>query len=137
MRQWQALLEPQLQKALLQSQRAVHRRGGEALLLEDFLLSLLELPELPVFLRREGVDLDELTRTIQCEQPLVAVPAAEEGLSSQLLQCLAMAREIHGDGWLSLWQLLEVLVHGCEALSEKAYVAVLEQIPRHRWRPPF
>lgn len=131
--QWQSQFEPQVQKALLQARQAVGQRGGESLSVEDFLLSLLDLPELPAFLYRQGVDLDELTRTIQCEQPLVAVPAAEEGLSAQLMQWFSLAREIHGSGCLSLWPLLEVLVHGCESLSEKAYVAVLEQIPRHRW----
>ncbi|TVP54102.1 MAG: hypothetical protein EA349_12350 [Halomonadaceae bacterium] len=136
MRQWQEILEPQVQRALQQADQAVRSRGGDAVSLEDFLLSLLELPALPVFLRRHGIDLDELTRTIQCEQPLIALPAASEGLSAQLLRWLGQAREIHGDGWLTLWQLLGVLVHSCELLSEKAYVAVLEQIPPQHWQAP-
>lgn len=136
MRQWQEILEPQVQRALQQADQAVRQRGGDAVSLEDFLLSVLELPPLPVFLRRQGVDLDELTRTIQCEQPLIALPAACDGLSAQLLRWLSQTREIHGDGWLTLWQLLDVLVHSCDSLTHKAYVAVLEQIPPQHWQAP-
>lgn len=127
MEEWQGCLSPACQAALQSARNNVTRRGGYAVTLEDFLLAMLdEIPELCGFLQRQGVDLDELTRTIQCEQPIVTAVASENLLSSQLIYWLDCAREISGAAWLQWPVLLKSLVLGAERLREKAYVAVLE-----------
>lgn len=127
MEEWQGCLSPACQTALQSARNNVTRRGGYAVTLEDFLLAMLdEIPELCRFLQRQGVDLDELTRTIQCEQPIVTAVASENLLSSQLIYWLDCAREISGAVWLEWPMLLYSLVQGAERLREKAYVAVLE-----------
>ena len=134
MLEWQRGLAPDGQRALVEAVRAVSARGGDAVTVEDLLLSLLDtLPSLVEFLRRGGVDQDELIRTIQCEQPLSAVAAEVDGLSTELVLWLAEARAVHGDHWISVYALLQVLVFGAERFQGKAYVPVLEQIPEFRW----
>lgn len=129
MEDWQGCLSPRCQTALQQARSSVLHRGGEAITIEDFLLALLDQePALPGFLRRHGVDLDELTRTIQCEQPIVADVHSEQLLSSQLQYWLALAREISSDAWLDWPVLLRTLTQGADRLAGKAYVAVLEQV---------
>lgn len=132
MEDWQGCLAPQCQTALLQARDDVHLRGGAVITVEDFLLALLSSsPSVSHFLRGSGVDMDELVRTIQCEQPIVTEVGGESLLSSQLVYWLATAREMFGTpAWLDWPQLLEVLAKHSERLQEKAYVAVMEQVPR-------
>lgn len=131
MEDWQGCLSPACQNALQSARSSIIRRGGYAITLEDFLLAMLEeIPELCRFLQRQGVDLDELTRTIQCEQPVVTAVASENLLSSQLMYWLYSAREVSGAVWLEWPTLLQTLVQSAERLQEKAYVAVLELVSR-------
>ncbi len=131
MEDWQGCLSPACQTALQSARNSVIRRGGYAVTLEDFLLAMLdEIPEVCRFLKRQGVDLDELTRTIQCEQPVVTAVASENLLSSQLMYWFYSAREISGAVWLEWPTLLQTLVQSAERLQEKAYVAVLELVSR-------
>lgn len=138
MEDWQGCLSPVCQAALKSACNRVTRRGGYAVTLEDFLLSMLdEIPELCRFLRRQGVDLDELTRTIQCEQPIVTAVASENLLSPQLMYWLYCAREVSSTPWLEWPGLLEAL-QGVERLQQKAYVAILERVTswpsQHAWQ---
>lgn len=129
MEDWQGCLSPICQTALQNACTSVTRRGGHAVTLEDFLLAMLDgIPDLCRFLQRQGVDLDELTRTIQCEQPIVTEVASENLLASQLVYWFASAREISTALWLEWPELLQALVHNADRLQEKAYVAVLEQV---------
>lgn len=130
MEDWQGCLAPQCQTALLNAREDVDRRGGAVITVEDFLLALLESsPSASYFLRGSGVDMDELIRTVQCEQPIVTEVGGEGLLSSQLIYWLATARESFGTpAWLDWPQLLEVLARHAERLQEKAYVAVLELV---------
>lgn len=132
MEDWQGCLAPQCQTALLQARNDVYLRGGAVITVEDFLLALLDSsPSVSHFLRGSGVDMDELVRTIQCEQPIVTEVGGESLLSSQLVYWLATAREMSGTpAWLDWPQLLEVLAKHSERLQEKAYVAVMEQVSR-------
>ena len=132
MEDWQGCLTPQCQTALLCARDHVDCRGGAVITVEDFLLALLDSsPSASNFLRGSGVDMDELTRTIQCEQPIVTEVGGEGRLSSQLIYWLAAAREFFGTpAWLDWPQLLEVLARRAERLQGKAYVAVLEQVSR-------
>lgn len=131
MEDWQGCLSPACQTALQSARTSVTRRGGYAVTLEDFLLAMLDkIPEMCRFLQRQGVDLDELTRTIQCEQPIVTAVASENLLSSQLIYWLDCAREINGAVWLEWPMLMQSLVQGAERLREKAYVAILEIVTR-------
>ncbi|MGK0523884.1 MAG: hypothetical protein ACI92N_001519 [Pseudomonadales bacterium] len=132
MEDWQGCLTPQCQTALLGARDHVDRRGGTVITVEDFLLALLDAsPSASKFLRASGVDMDELTRTIQCEQPIVTEVGGEGLLSSQLIYWLAAAREFFGTpAWLDWPQLLEVLARRAERLQGKAYVAVLELVSR-------
>src|SRR5690606_24140727 len=83
---WQACLAPQCQAALLKARENVAGRGGTVITVEDFLLSLLDTSaDVVPFLKRQGVDLDELVRTIQGEQPIVAEVYGDGDLSSQLI----------------------------------------------------
>lgn len=62
---WQGCLAPQCQTALLQARNNVASRGGSVITVEDYLLALLDaVPEAVSFLKRQGVDLDELIRTM-------------------------------------------------------------------------
>ena len=135
MEDWQGCLSPLCQTALQDARRHVLDRGGHAITVEDFLLALVDCaPGLSNLLRRQGVDLDELTRTIQCEQPIITVVHGEGLLSSQLLYWFSAARECLSGPWLEWSGLLRVLVHGADRLAGKAYVAVLEQVsawPEH------
>lgn len=131
MEDWQGCLDPQCQTALLRARESVERRGGSAITIEDYLLALLDsTPVVSRFLRGCGVDMDELTRTIQCEQPIVTEVGGEGQLSSQLMYWFASARETSGAPWLGWSQLLQTLVRHAERLQEKAYVAVFELVPR-------
>ncbi|WP_417517375.1 hypothetical protein [Marinobacter sp.] len=132
MEDWQGCLTPQCQAALLSARDDVDRRGGAVITVEDFLLALLDCsPCASNFLRGAGVDMDELIRTIQCEQPMVTEVGGEDLLSSQLVYWLATAREAFGTpAWLDWPQLLEVLARNAERLQGKAYVAVLELVSR-------
>ena len=133
MEDWLGELDPQAQRVLRQAQEAVTRRGGYAISVEDVLLSLLELsPAFSSFLARHGIDLDELFRTIQCEQPIVALSSECDGLSAQVVYWLAMALET-GESPMAVGHLLATLVNHCERLSQRAYVAVLEQVPENAW----
>src|SRR5699024_10573121 len=116
MEDWQGCLAPQCQTALLQARDDVYLRGGAAITVEDFLLALLDSsPSVSHFLRGSGVDMDELVRTIQCEQPIVTEVGGESLLSSQLVYWLATAREMSGTpAWLDWPQLLEVLAKHSE-----------------------
>ncbi|WP_373001611.1 hypothetical protein [Marinobacter sp.] len=128
---WQGCLDPQCQTALLRARENVERRGGSVITVEDYLLALLDsAPVITRFLRGWGVDMDELTRTIQCEQPIVTEVGGEGQLSSQLMYWFAAARETTGSPWLGWSQLLETLVRHAERLQEKAYVAVFELVAR-------
>jgi hypothetical protein len=136
MEDWQGCLSPVCQAALKSACSNVTRRGGYAVTLEDFLLSMRdEIPELCRFLRRQSVDLDELTRTIQCEQPIVTAVASENLLSSQLMYWLYCAREVSGAPWLDWPVLLEALAQSAERLRGKAYVAIFELVTC--WPSPF
>lgn len=87
--------EPLCQTALQRARDSVAQRGGYAITVEDFLLALLDgEPAICGFLRSRGVDLDELTRTIQCEQPIVTEVGGEGQLSSQLMYWFSSAREL-------------------------------------------
>ena len=133
MEDWLGELDPQAQRVLRQAQEAVTRRGGYAISVEDVLLALLELsPAFSSFLARHGIDLDELFRTIQCEQPIVALSSECDGLSAQVVYWLATALEI-GESPMTVSHLLATLVNHCERLSQRAYVAVLEQVPANAW----
>jgi len=136
MEDWQGCLTPQCQAALLNARDDVDRRGGKVITVEDFLLALLDSsPSASSFLRGSGVDMDELIRTVQCEQPIVTEVGGEGLLSSQLIYWLATAREAFGTAvWLDWPQLLEVLARNAERLQGKAYVAVLELVLR--WPSP-
>ncbi len=140
MEDWQGCLSPLCQTALQDARRHVLDRGGQAITVEDFLLALIDCaPGLTDLLRRRGVDLDELTRTIQCEQPIVTVVHGEGLLSSQLLYWLSTARECLSGAWLEWPGLLRVLVSAADRLAGKAYVAVLEQVsawPEHEAMDP-
>lgn len=126
---WQGCLSPECQSALLLARDNVRHRGGSVITVEDFLLALLDaISEIPPFLRRHSVDLDELVRTIQGEQPRVPEIAGDGDLSSQLIYWIAAARESNGKGWLGWAALFRSLVAGCERLQDKAYVAVLELV---------
>jgi len=128
---WQGCLDPQCQTALLRARESVERRGGSVITVEDYLLALLDsAPGIVRFLRGCGVDMDELTRTIQCEQPIVTEVGGEGQLSSQLMYWFAAARETSDSPWLGWSQLLGTLVRHAERLQEKAYVAVFELVPR-------
>ncbi|MBW7472470.1 hypothetical protein [Marinobacter sp. F4218] len=127
---WQGCLAPECQAALVQAKDSVSDRGGTVITVEDFLLALLDAcPDIPQFLRSCGVDIDELVRTIQCEQPIVTEVGGEDLLSSQLIEWFARSREISEAPWLSWSVLLKVLSTGVERLGNKAYVAVLELVP--------
>jgi len=129
MEDWQGCLSPACQTALQSALTRVTGRGGYAVTLEDFFLAMLDdIPELRRFLQRQGVELDELTRTVQCEQPIVTEVASENLLSSQLVYWLHTAREVSGAVWLQWPELLKALVHSADRLQEKAYVAVLEAV---------
>lgn len=129
MEDWQGCLAPEGQAALVKAREQVERRGGTVITVEDFLLALLDAePGLTRFMVGRGVDLDELVRTIQCEQPIITEVGAEGALSSQLTYWLACARDIYLDPWLTWSHLLSALVRGTERLQGKAYVAVLETI---------
>lgn len=131
MEDWQGCLSPLCQTALQRARDSVAQRGGYAITVEDFLLALLD-GELVIcnFLRSCGVDLDELTRTIQCEQPIVTEVGGEGLLSSQLMYWFSCARELSDAAWLDWPMLLSVLTRNAERLQEKAYVAVLELVSR-------
>ncbi|OEY67019.1 hypothetical protein [Marinobacter sp. X15-166B] len=129
MNSWQECLSPQCQVVLQRTREQVVQRGGYAITVEDFLLMLIEYdPEIPRFLRVRGVDLDELIRTIQCEQPIVTAVDGESGLSSQLQYWFATAREASEAPALDWSELFEALVRRADRLQNKAYVSVLEQI---------
>ncbi|NMT63407.1 hypothetical protein [Marinobacter orientalis] len=131
MEDWQGCLSPLCQTALQRARDSVAQRGGYAITVEDFLLSLLDgEPAICEFLRRGGVDLDELTRTIQCEQPIVTEVGGEGLLSSQLLYWFSAARELSDAPWLDWPLLFSALTRNAERLQEKAYVAVLELVSR-------
>ncbi|HSP00297.1 MAG TPA: hypothetical protein VLN90_02420, partial [Thioalkalivibrio sp.] len=129
MEDWQGCLSPLCQTALQRARDSVAQRGGYAITVEDFLLALLDgEPAICQVLRGRGVDLDELTRTIQCEQPIVTEVGGEGLLSSQLMYWFSSAREISDAPWLDWPLLLSVLTRNTERLQEKAYVAVLELV---------
>ena len=131
MEDWQGCLSPLCQTALQRARDSVAQRGGYAITVEDFLLALLDdEPAICGFLRGRGVDIDELTRTIQCEQPIVTEVGGEGQLSSQLMYWFSSARELSSAPWLDWPILLSVLTRNAERLQEKAYVAVLELVDR-------
>ncbi|MBL3557507.1 MULTISPECIES: Clp protease N-terminal domain-containing protein [Marinobacter] len=131
MEDWQGCLSPLCQTALQRARDSVAQRGGYAITVEDFLLALLDGERaICDFLRGCGVDLDELTRTIQCEQPIVTEVGGEGLLSSQLMYWFSCARELSDAPWLDWPILLSVLTRNTERLQEKAYVAVLELVSR-------
>ncbi|MCL7943980.1 hypothetical protein [Marinobacter sp. ATCH36] len=131
MEDWQGCLSPLCQTALQRARNSVAQRGGYAITIEDFLLALLDgEPQICDFFRGCGVDLDELTRTIQCEQPIVAEVGGEGPLSSQLMYWFSCARELSDAPWLDWPLLLSVLTRNAERLQDKAYVAVLELVSR-------
>ncbi|MEX2474987.1 hypothetical protein [Marinobacter sp.] len=129
MEDWQGCLSPQCQTALQRARDSVAHRGGFAISAEDFLLSLVEgEPVVSGFLRARGVDLDELVRTIQCEQPIVTEVGGEGVLSSQLLDWFSSARDLSDAPWLDWPMLLSALVSVAERFQQKAYVSVLEMV---------
>ena len=129
MEDWQRCLAPECQAALLLARDNVSRRGGYVITVEDFLLALLDAnPVIAPFLMRQGVDLDELVRTIQGEQPIVTEVQSDGPLSFQLIDWLSRAREVTGVAWLEWRHLLKVLACDCERLQDRAYVAVLELV---------
>ncbi|KEF32946.1 hypothetical protein D777_00508 [Marinobacter nitratireducens] len=129
MEEWQGCLAPHCQTALVNARGDVERRGGCVITVEDYLLALLDdCPSVASFLRSCGIDMDELVRTIQCEQPIVTEVGGEGLLSSQLIDWFASARQINESPWLDWPVLLEVLTHKVERLQSKAYVAVLELV---------
>ncbi|WP_372966244.1 hypothetical protein [Marinobacter sp.] len=129
MEDWQGCLEPQCQHALVVARKHVASRGGSVITAEDFLLALLDIvgPIAP-FLKREGVDFDELVRTIQGEQPIITEVHGDGDLSSQLIYWISATREVTETSWLNWSQLLRGLVNCAERLQDKAYVAVLEVV---------
>ncbi|MCG2580385.1 MAG: hypothetical protein KA296_05860 [Marinobacter sp.] len=129
MEDWQGCLSPFCQTALQRARDHVTQRGGFAITVEDFLLALLEGESVVSdFLKVRGVDLDELVRTVQCEQPIVTEVGGEGRLSSQLLYWFSSAREISDAPWLDWPVLLSTLAVNAERLQEKAYVSVLELV---------
>jgi len=129
MEDWQGCLEPQCQQALLVARDEVVKRGGAVITAEDFLLAMLdEVDAVAPFLKRQGVDFDELVRTIQGEQPIVAEVHGDGDLSSQLIYWISATREVIESPWLNWSQLLRGLVSCAERLQDKAYVAVLELV---------
>mgnify|MGYP006283282195 CR=1 FL=1 len=133
MEDWLQEFDPLVQGAINKAFRLIEQRGGDALSIEDLLLVLLESQyPLAAFLTGRGVDLDELVRAIQCEQPIVSVPSEQDGLSEDLIAWLARARETSA-GIRGLPQLMRTLVHECDWLSQRAYIAVLEQVPECQW----
>ncbi|MBR9870872.1 MAG: hypothetical protein GYB26_07020 [Gammaproteobacteria bacterium] len=129
MEDWQGCLEPQCQQALLVARDSVDKRGGSVITAEDFLLAMLDVIEpIAPFLKRQGVDFDELIRTIQGEQPIVVEVHGDGDLSSQLIYWISATREVVDGPWLSWSQLLRGLVTCAERLQDKAYVAVLELV---------
>jgi len=135
MEDWQGCLDPQCQTALLRARDNVSGRGGAAITAEDFLLALLDTdPSIPRYLRGCGIDLDELIRTIQCEQPIVTEVGGEGLLSSQLIYWLASARETVSVPWMTWSHLLDTLARRTDRFEGKAYVSLLEQVPR--WPEP-
>ncbi|MEH6357024.1 MAG: hypothetical protein V7760_13520 [Marinobacter sp.] len=129
MEDWQGCLAPQCQNALANARDLVLQRGGAAITVEDFLLALLDTcSTLTHFLTTCNIDLDELTRTVQCEQPIVTGVSAEGLLSNQLVYWFARTRELNDAPWLDWPVLLQALTHTTERLQEKAYVAVLERV---------
>ena len=136
MEDWQQCLAPDCQSALIIARDTVARHGGYVISAEDFLLALLDaVPALAPFLVRQGIDLDELVRTIQAEQPIVSEVHNDGQLSSQLVYWLSRAREVRPAAWLQWPQLLQVLAHDCERLQDRAYVAVLELVRRWPHKP--
>ena len=126
---WQGCLSPLCQTALQRARDSVAHRGGFAITAEDFLLALVEdEPVVSGFLKARGVDLDELVRTIQCEQPIVTEVGGEGLLSSQLLYWYACARELSDAPWLDWPLLMRALTLSAERLQEKAYVSILEMV---------
>ncbi|WP_228289077.1 P-loop NTPase family protein [Marinobacter salinisoli] len=135
---WQGCLSPECQLALVQARDRVHERGGTVVTVEDYLLALLDSCAATTgFLQSAGVDLDELIRTVQCEQPVVTEVGSEGILSSQLLSWLSAAREVCDKPWLDWSDLLRVLASGMERLRDKAYVAVLELVASWPDTPPL
>ncbi|MFE8073373.1 hypothetical protein QQM79_20130 [Marinobacteraceae bacterium S3BR75-40.1] len=131
---WQSRLAPVCQKALTEARRTVLEREGCAVTVEDFLLALLDTDtRLTPLLKRWSVDLDELIRTIQCEQSVAPVPIEHDILSAQMVYWLSLAAELHDVEWLTAGQLLDVLSHHAERLQDKAYRAVLELVPSAAW----
>jgi len=131
MEDWQGCLDPQCQTALLRARDHVSGRGGAAITAEDFLLALLDTDSsIGRYLRGCGVDLDELVRTIQCEQPIVTEVGGEGLLSSQLIYWLASAREAFDSPWLAWPHLLDTLARRVDRFEGKAYVSLLEQVPK-------
>ncbi|MEX0606004.1 MAG: hypothetical protein WD623_13930 [Marinobacter sp.] len=129
MEDWQGCLSPLCQTALQHAKKHVLDRGGLAITVEDYLLALIDSDlSITSFLRRRGVDIDELTRTVQCEQPIVTAVNGEGLLSSQIRYWFATARELSQAPWIDWPLLLKTLVNGADRLAGKAYVAVLEQV---------
>lgn len=136
MEEWQGCLSPLCQRALVQARDEVRARDGYAITVEDFLLALLHgEAAIRTFLRRQGVDMDELIRTVQCEQPIITAIGAEGALSSQLQCWISRTIEITGQAWVDWPDLLATLTHSTERLAQKAYVAVLEQV-QHWYHQP-
>lgn len=126
---WQGCLNPQCQRALVNAREQVELRRGTVITVEDFLLALLDtVPSVSRFLVARGVDMDELVRTVQCEQPIVTEVGGEGLLSSQLLDWFATTRESVEEPWMDWPALLECLVRDMDRLQGKAYVAVLELV---------
>jgi len=126
---WQGCLSPLCQTALQRARDSVAHRGGYAITAEDFLLALVEgEPAVSAFLKARGIDLDELVRTIQCEQPIVTDVGGEGLLASQLIYWYACAREVSDAPWLDWPLLMSVLTSSAERLQEKAYVSLLESV---------
>ncbi|TDT43205.1 hypothetical protein DES49_1019 [Halospina denitrificans] len=133
MEDWLQEFDPLVQGALSKAFRLIEQRGGDALSIEDLLLVLLESHyPLAAFLQGRGVDIDELVRAIQCEQPIVSVPSEQDGFSQDMIAWFARARE-NSRGIRGLAQLMRTLVHECEWLSQRAYIAVLEQVGERQW----
>jgi|GEM_PF-750641 hypothetical protein len=133
MEDWLQEFDPLVQGAVQKAFRRIEERGGDALSIEDLLLVFLESHyPLATFLQGRGIDLDELVRAIQCEQPIVSVPSEQDGLSQDLIAWLAQARE-NSHGIRGLAQLMRTLVHECDWLSQRAYIAVLEQVADWQW----
>ncbi len=129
MEDWQGCLSPLCQTALQHAKKHVLDRGGLAITVEDYLLALMDSDlSITSFLRRRGVDIDELTRTVQCEQPIVTAVNGEGLLSSQIRYWFATANELSRAPWIDWPLLLKTLAHDADRLAGKAYVAVLEQV---------